>query len=168
MSQDSPDGTATDDQHNQDSRILILYATETGNALDVAEQIAQEALNRSYEVHLASTDEYPLVSVSSALISFNLNVSQEDLVHETTAVFVVSTTGSGQEPRSMTHLWTMLLRSDLPSDLFEGLDFAVFGLGDSAYEKFCWAEKLLSRRMESLGGRIICPRGEADDQDPQG
>jgi sulfite reductase alpha subunit-like flavoprotein len=79
-------------------------------------------------------------------------------------VFVVSTTGSGVEPRSMTELWTMLLRSDLPDDLFEDLPFAVFGLGDTSYEKFCWASKKLSRRMESLGGLEICERGDGDEQ----
>lgn len=64
----------------------------------------------------------------------------------------------------MTALWTMLLRADLPADLFEGMDFAVFGLGDTAYEKFCWAAKKLARRMESLGAREIHERGEGDEQ----
>jgi sulfite reductase alpha subunit-like flavoprotein len=64
----------------------------------------------------------------------------------------------------MTRMWNLLLRSDLPSDLLEGTDYAVFGLGDTAYEKFCWAAKKLARRLESLGGREICPRGEGDEQ----
>ncbi|KAJ3477514.1 hypothetical protein NLI96_g10410 [Meripilus lineatus] len=58
----------------------------------------------------------------------------------------------------------MLLRSDLPSDLFEDLDFAVFGLGDSSYEKFCWPAKLLARRLVSLGANEVCERGEGDEQ----
>ena len=79
-------------------------------------------------------------------------------------IFVVSTTGSGHEPRSMATLWNMLLRSDLPDDLLEDLRFAVFGLGDSSYEKFCWPAKKLSRRLLGLGGTQICDRGEGDDQ----
>ncbi|THH00704.1 hypothetical protein EW145_g7039 [Phellinidium pouzarii] len=128
--------------------LLILYATETGNALDVAEQLAREAQRRLFSVRLISTDAYPL----------------EDLVHETLVVFVVSTAGSGQEPRPMTAMWNMLLRADLPTDIFEDLDFAVFGLGDTAYEKYCWAAKKLSRRLQSLGAREICVRGEGDEQ----
>ena len=81
---------------------------------------------------------------------------------------MVSTTGSGAEPRSMTFLWNMLLRSDLPADLFEDLPFAVFGLGDTSYEKFCWAAKKMARRMESLGATEICSRGEGDEQHPLG
>ena len=55
---------------------------------------------------------------------------QEELIHETIVVFVIATAGSGKEPRSMTLFWNMLLRSNLPHDLFEDLDYAVFGLGD--------------------------------------
>ncbi|KAL5479059.1 TAH18_1 [Sanghuangporus weigelae] len=139
----------TDDQERN---ILILYATETGNALDVAEQIAREARRRLFTVRLSSAEVYPL----------------EELVHETLVIFVVSTTGSGVEPRSMTPMWNMLLRADLPSDILEDLHFAVFGLGDSAYEKFCWAAKKLSRRLLSLGAQEICARGEGDEQHPLG
>ncbi|KAF8712550.1 hypothetical protein AX14_013008 [Amanita brunnescens Koide BX004] len=79
-------------------------------------------------------------------------------------IFVISTTGSGQEPRSMTSFWNMLLRSDLPNDLFEDLTFTVFGLGDSAYEKFCWPAKKLHRRLLTLGAAELCEKGEGDDQ----
>jgi sulfite reductase alpha subunit-like flavoprotein len=64
----------------------------------------------------------------------------------------------------MTPLWSMLLRSDLPTDLFEDINFGVFALGDSSYEKFCWPGKKLCRRMESLGAFELCPRGEGDEQ----
>lgn len=68
----------------------------------------------------------------------------------------------------MTSLWNTLLRSDLPADLFEDLPFAVFGLGDTSYDKFCWSAKKLSRRMGSLGAQEICERGEGDEQHPLG
>lgn len=68
----------------------------------------------------------------------------------------------------MTPFWTALLRSDLPHDLFDHLEFAVFALGDSAYEKFCWPAKLLERRLHTLGAKTIVSRGEGDDQDHLG
>ena len=64
----------------------------------------------------------------------------------------------------MTPFWTMLLRADLPEDLFDHLEYAVFGLGDSAYERFNWTAKLLSRRLSNLGAVEIVERGEGDDQ----
>ncbi|KLO17390.1 riboflavin synthase domain-like protein [Schizopora paradoxa] len=132
--------------------LLIVYATETGNALDVAEQIGREALRRRRRIRLVSADSYPL----------------ENLVNESLVVFVVSTTGNGIEPRSMTGLWNMLLRSDLPTDLFDSLEYAVFGLGDSSYDTFCWAAKKLSRRLNALGALEILARGEADEKDSRG
>ncbi|TDL14869.1 riboflavin synthase domain-like protein [Rickenella mellea] len=135
-----------------DVSLLILYATETGNALDAAEQMARETQRLGYIVRIASTDTYP----------------SADLVHEHLVIFMVSTTGSGVEPRSMSALWSLLIRADLPTDLFDGVSFAVFGLGDSAYEKFCWAAKKLVRRLSSLGAHEICPHGEGDEQHPLG
>ena len=57
-----------------------------------------------------------------------------------------------------------MLRADLPPDLFDHLEFAVLGLGDTAYKKFCWPAKLLERRLLSLGATAIAERGEADAQ----
>ena len=68
----------------------------------------------------------------------------------------------------MTPLWNLLLRSDLPTDLFEDFSFAVFGLGDSAYEKFCWPAKVLNARLRGLGAHEILARGEGDDQHTMG
>ncbi|KAF7330350.1 NADPH-dependent diflavin oxidoreductase 1 [Mycena venus] len=132
--------------------VLILYATETGTSQDVAERLARQCRRIHFTCRVLSTDKYSL----------------SDLISETLVLFVISTTGSGAEPRSMTSMWKTLLRSDLPADLFDDLSFAVFGLGDTAYEKFCWPAKKLSRRLASLGATEICERGEGDDQDPLG
>ncbi|KAI0798150.1 riboflavin synthase domain-like protein [Abortiporus biennis] len=131
-----------------DSCLTILYATETGNAQDVAERIARHARRLHLHPTVFNVENYPV----------------DEIISESFVVFVISTAGSGKEPRSMTPLWTMLLRSDLPSDLFEDLSYAVFGLGDSSYEKFCWPAKLLSRRLANLGAVEFCPRGEGDEQ----
>ncbi|OCH90075.1 riboflavin synthase domain-like protein [Obba rivulosa] len=132
--------------------LTILYATETGNAQDIADRIARECrrIHVSARVHNMAT------------------YSPKELIEEHLVLFVISTTGSGKEPRGMVPLWAMLLRSDLPEDFFEDLEFAVFGLGDTAYEKFCWPAKLLSRRLTSLGAKEICSRGEGDEQHPLG
>ncbi|KAJ7600784.1 riboflavin synthase domain-like protein [Mycena floridula] len=131
---------------------LILYATETGTAQDVADQIARRCRRISMRCRIENMESYSLPS----------------LISEIMVIFVVSTTGSGSEPRSMTPLWKTLLRSDLPADLFDELQFCVFGLGDSSYEKFCWPAKLLSRRLVALGAEEICHRGEGDEQDQLG
>ena len=46
-------------------RMLILYATTTGNALDAAEQIFREASARGLDVEIKSADEYPPVRITN-------------------------------------------------------------------------------------------------------
>ncbi|EMD32805.1 hypothetical protein CERSUDRAFT_161320 [Gelatoporia subvermispora B] len=139
-------------EHESERTLTILYATETGNAQDIADRIARECRRIHVRARVHNMATY----------------APAELIAEHFVIFVVSTTGSGKEPRGMMPLWTMLLRSDLPEDLFEDLEFAVFGLGDTAYEKFCWPAKLLSRRLTSLGAAEVCTRGEGDDQHPLG
>lgn len=42
-------------------RLLILYATETGNALDVAERVGREAGRLGCPVAIFSTDDFDAV-----------------------------------------------------------------------------------------------------------
>ncbi|KDR73969.1 hypothetical protein GALMADRAFT_250695 [Galerina marginata CBS 339.88] len=141
--------STTDDEGRS---LSIIYATETGNAQDAADYIARQCRRIGFQCRITSVDAFSL----------------PDLLSENIVVFVVSTTGSGVEPRAMTPFWTNLLRGDLPPDTFEDLFFSVFGLGDTAYEKFCWAAKKLSRRLESLGASEFYVRGEGDEQHPLG
>ena len=148
-----------------DSRpLLILYATESGNAQDVADIIARKCRSAWFRARVMSIDTYPSVRQTEKREQALTALRQADLVAEELVIFIVSTTGSGQEPRSMTSFWNMLLRSDLPNDLFEDLTFTVFGLGDTAYEKFCWPAKKLHRRLLTLGAVELCEKGEGDDQ----
>ena len=47
-------------------QLLILYATETGNALDAAERLGREAETRGCPVRLFSLDEFHPVSFYSS------------------------------------------------------------------------------------------------------
>ncbi|KAG8687241.1 NAPDH-dependent diflavin reductase [Ceratobasidium sp. 394] len=136
----------------EDRSILVLYGSETGNAKDAAERIGRTARRHHFLARVVGMDNFPLPT----------------LIDEPLVIFVCSTTGNGVEPANMTPLWRALLRAELPSDLFEEMDFAVLGLGDSSYQRFNWAAKRLQRRLLSLGGQQICDRGDADDQDTRG
>ena len=82
-------------------------------------------------------------------------------------VFVVSTSGQGDPPYSLLKFWNFIMRRDLESCL-NGVQFAVFGLGDSSYAKYCYCSKLLFRRLEMLGATPLIERGDGDDQHPFG
>ncbi len=64
--------------------------------------------------------------------------------------------------------WKLLLQKNLKNDFLKNIKFAVFGLGDSSYPKFCLVGKKLYRRLLQLGGDSIIERGDADDQSNNG
>jgi sulfite reductase alpha subunit-like flavoprotein len=48
------------------------------------------------------------------------------------------------------------------------VSFALYGLGDSSYERFCYAGKMLARRMESLGATKLGEYMWGDERAPDG
>ncbi|GAV75656.1 NAD_binding_1 domain-containing protein/Flavodoxin_1 domain-containing protein/FAD_binding_1 domain-containing protein [Cephalotus follicularis] len=134
------------------SKLLILYASQTGNALDAAERILREAERRSCPVVLRSMDDYDVRS----------------LPHEDTVIFVDSTTGQGDIPDSMKVFWRYLLQRNLSTCWLGGICYAVFGLGDSGYQKYNFVAKKLDKRLADLGATAVIERGLGDDQHPSG
>ncbi|XP_071692844.1 NADPH-dependent diflavin oxidoreductase 1-like [Rutidosis leptorrhynchoides] len=132
--------------------LLILYATETGNALDAAERLGREAEKRSCLVRILSLDEF----------------DPSSLPYEKFVIFVVSTTGQGDTPNPMKAFWTFLLQRSLSRQWLENTHYAVFGLGDSGYQKYNFAAKKLDKRLADLGGTSIVDKGLGDDQHPSG
>lgn len=61
---------------------------------------------------------------------------QESLALYTVTIFVISTTGQGDLPADTRTFWRKLLLKALPNNFLEGVDFALFGLGDSSYPKY--------------------------------
>lgn len=138
------------------TRLLILYASETGNSQDCAELLGRQAKARGFRsIRVLPADSYASTSV-------------EQLPDEEVLVFVASTAGQGEFPRNGRALWKFLRRKSLPGNLLRSVRFAVFGLGDSGYPKYNYCAKLLHRRFETLGGHSVVPLGLGDDQHPQG
>ncbi|RKP08332.1 hypothetical protein THASP1DRAFT_15816 [Thamnocephalis sphaerospora] len=129
-------------------RLLILYGSQTGCAADMADRVRREAKRRHFRPALFAMDEY----------------DRAQLVNERLAIFVCSTTGQGEEPDNMKKFWRFLMRKDLPKGALAQLRFAVFGLGDSSYEKFNYPGKKLHKRLMQLGAQPYHPRGDGDDQ----
>ena len=96
-----------------------MYATETGNAQQLAEKLRYRlALNLS-NVFLESIENCP-----------------EDWTDFDIVLFIVSTTGEGEVPRTMKEFWRRLLSVPTdPSILSDSPRVGIFGLGDSSYEK---------------------------------
>ena len=126
----------------------ILYASETGTAEDVAFKLYRQSGLVFDSVSFHSLDSYDILRLPS----------------EEYCIFVAATSGDGEVPSNMQSFWKFLLRKALQSDSLKSLKFAVFGLGDSSYEKFNAAARRLSMRLKQLGATELLPIGLGDDQ----
>lgn len=132
---------------------LIVYGSETGNAEDIA-----------YTLYQNWQANFPCRVASAEDIDFTTLAEEEVLV------FIVSTCGDGEFPLPMRSMWTGLLRRSLPASWLSNIRYAVFGLGDSSYEKFNAAARKLYVRLQQLGATPLLPlaNGLGDDQAGEG
>ena len=125
-------------------RITVIYGSQTGNARRVAERLQRSLESAGIASRLLRADAYSL----------------PELKKETHLVLVVSTQGDGDPPDDAQGFVEHLLGSRAPK--LPDLRFAVFGLGDSSYPRFCEIGKRLDARFEQLGAIRWLPRIDAD------
>lgn len=124
--------------------MTVLYATQSGNARALAGELAAAADARGIAARLVAAEDY----------------RPRDLAKERLLSIVISTQGEGEPPESSRELFRYL-QGRKPARL-DDLRFAVFGLGDSSYERFCQAGKDLDRLLQALGARPLLDRVDAD------
>lgn len=88
----------------------------------------------------------------------------QNLLIDQLIIFVVATTGQGEVTTNMKRFWRFLLRKNLPTDSLKHLRYAVLALGDSSYQKYNYAGKMLNKRLTQLGAVELISIGLADDQ----
>ncbi|HUD43400.1 MAG TPA: assimilatory sulfite reductase (NADPH) flavoprotein subunit [Dokdonella sp.] len=122
----------------------IVYGSQTGNARRQAEALARELEQAGLPRRVLRADAYPL----------------RELPAERLLYVVVSTQGDGDPPddaRAFVEHLTGRRAPRLPQ-----LRYAVLGLGDSSYPKFCAVGTLIDERLAALGAERLFARGEAD------
>lgn len=128
--------------------ILILYGSQTGTAKFAAEELERELFKNKFSAKVSEMDAYNL-----------LNLPEEQFI-----ILIISTTGYGEFPTNAKSFWNFLMRKDLPGDSLEQVSYSLFGLGDSAYEKFNQCAKLLNSRLAKLSANLFHPVALGDDQ----
>ncbi|MFT3688957.1 sulfite reductase subunit alpha [Paenirhodobacter sp.] len=122
----------------------VLYGTQTGNSEMLAEDAAKAARALGMEARVQPMDA----------------VTPEALADMHRAIFVCSTYGEGEMPDSAQLFWHALSANTAPR--LERLSYAVLALGDSGYDGFCQAGKLLDTRLGQLGAHRLAPRIDCD------
>ena len=125
-------------------RVLVLSASQTGNARGVAESLHAKLKNAGVEAVLSSAGDFK-----------SKTLPDEDIV-----LLVTSTQGEGEPPEEALPLYKFVFGKKAP-DLGK-LTFAVLGLGDSSYPNFCQAGKDFDAKFAELGARRLNDLGICD------
>ncbi|MDO5103306.1 MAG: assimilatory sulfite reductase (NADPH) flavoprotein subunit [Lautropia sp.] len=141
--QQGPDNTITE-QTVAPRRVLILSASQTGNARRVAEQLHQKLGEHGVDARLEGAGNFK-----------SKTLPDQDIV-----LLVSSTQGEGEPPEEAVPLYKFLFGKKVP-DLGQ-LSFAVLGLGDSSYPDFCQAGKDFDAQLAKLGATRLADRGDCD------
>ena len=125
---------------------LLAFATQSGQAERIALQTAAALRRAGMNVHVQGLAELAL----------------EDLARYRTALFVASSFGEGEPPDSARrfHRELQATHAALPQ-----LRYAVLGLGDRNYARFCGFGHALDGRLNALGARPLFPLIEVDQGD---
>ncbi|MCX8656374.1 assimilatory sulfite reductase (NADPH) flavoprotein subunit [Gilliamella sp. B2894] len=131
-------------QAEQPKKVTILSASQTGNARRVANELSQDIERLGIVVTHLPAGEYKAKKLS-----------QEEIL-----ILVTSTQGEGEPPEEALSLYKYLFAAKAPK--LTHLQFAVFGLGDASYPKFCQAAKDFDQRFAELDAQRLLVRVDAD------
>ncbi|TAM98168.1 MAG: assimilatory sulfite reductase (NADPH) flavoprotein subunit [Rhodanobacteraceae bacterium] len=125
-------------------RLTIVHGSQTGNSRRLAEQLSASAEALGLPVRLLRAGAYPL----------------RELAQERHLLVVISSQGDGEPPDDAIGFCEFIAGKRAPK--LPQLKFAVLGLGDSSYPKYCAVSRALDARLAELGGRRLVELGEAD------
>ncbi|MBS9430207.1 NADPH-dependent assimilatory sulfite reductase flavoprotein subunit [Photorhabdus akhurstii] len=124
--------------------ITLISASQTGNARRLAEQLRDDLSAEKLNVNLVNAGDYKF----------------KQIAQEKALIIIASTQGEGEPAEEAVALYKYLYSKKAPK--LDGTAFAVFGLGDTSYERFCQAGKDFDNRLNELGAQRLLERVDGD------
>lgn len=132
--------------------MVILYASQTGNAQNLAKDLYEDASEKGFSVEVMDMGTFDFAAFVRRPPPLPV------------MILISSTWTDGVPPPKAQAAFTALFADKWSPTSFSRLRYAVFGLGNSVYgANFCKAARDLDARLLALGAQRVCTRGENDD-----
>merc|ERR1712142_272496 len=139
-----------------DKSLAIFFGSQTGTGEEFAFRLSQNARKYGIKSLVLNPEDVDFEELE------NLKDSN---IKNPFIIMCLATYGEGDPTDNMTEMYEWITSDERETDMLEGVNFAVFGLGNKTYEHYNAIGKNMDKLLEKLGGERIYELGLGDDNE---